>query len=229
MARPKPGPGRRAGLMLGDVTAASWQPGSPRAIQLVSWEATHSLHAPSEDCFGASGPPRAALFGLSVGQQVQPIPSPGWGRQGHGYTQARARKRGGADARGREPRPHGGRGPQAQSSLSRGKQPTVFTLPQKTVLGRVDPHSLPSLRLESASRYSLSHPRAGAARGVSRPKPGPGRGAGLMLGDVSPGHMAAGVPTHNPACLLGSNPQSSRSLGRLFRGGRTPKRGPLWA
>ena len=43
-----------------------------------------------------------------------------------------------------------------------------------------------------------------------------------MLGDVSPGHMAAGVPRRNPACLLGSNPQSSRSLGRLFWGAWTP-------
>ena len=43
-----------------------------------------------------------------------------------------------------------------------------------------------------------------------------------MLGDVSPSHMGAGVPTRNPACLLGSNPQSSRSLRRVFRGGWTP-------
>ena len=173
--------------------------------------------------------PRAALVGLSMGDQVQPIPPPGLGPPGAWLAQARAGKRCGADVRGREPRPHGGLGPQAQSSLSPWKQPTVFTLPQKTVLGRLDPHARPSLGLASASRSSRSHPRAGAARGVARPKPVPGSEAGLTLGDVSPGHMAARVPRRNPACLLGSNPQSSRSLGRLFRGGWTPMCGPLWA
>ena len=146
MDRPKPGPGRGSGMMLGDMTPATWRPVSPGAIQLVPWEATHSFHAPSEDCFGA-----------------------------------------------------GGR------------------------------HALPSLGLAWASRSSRSHPRAGVARGVATTKPGPGRGPGLMLLDVSPVHMAAGVPRRNPACLLGSNPQSSRSLGRLFRGGWTLMCGPLWA
>ena len=70
--------------MLGDVSPGHMAAGVPRIIQLVSWEATHSLHAPLEDCFGAAGPPCAALFGLSMGEQVQPIPPPGWGRQGRG-------------------------------------------------------------------------------------------------------------------------------------------------
>ena len=70
--------------MLGYVTPGHMAPGIPTRNQLVSWEATKSLHAPSEDCFGAAGPTHAALFGLSVGEQVQPIPPPGWGRQGRG-------------------------------------------------------------------------------------------------------------------------------------------------
>ena len=68
--------------MLLDVSPGHMAAGVPRIIQLVSWEATHNLLAPSEDCFGAGGPQRAALFGLSVGQQVQPIPAPGLGPPG---------------------------------------------------------------------------------------------------------------------------------------------------
>ena len=58
----------------------------------------------------------------------------------HGFTQARAGRRGGTDAGGTDPRQqNGGRGPQARSSSSLGIQPTVFTSPRKTVSGRLDP------------------------------------------------------------------------------------------
>ena len=57
---------------------------------------------------------------------------------------------------------------------------------------------------------------------------GPGRGAGQMFGDVTPGNMAAaGVPRLGQVRLLGSNQQSSRPFGRLLRGGWTPTPGPF--
>ena len=66
--------------------------------------------------------------------------------------------------------------------------------------------------------------------GVARPKPGPGRRAGLTLRDVIPGRMAtAGVPRSKTVRLLGSNQQTSRPLGRLLWGGGNPWLGPFRA
>ena len=57
------------------------------------------------------------------------------------------------------------------------------------------------------------------------PFPGPGNGAGLMLGDMTPGNMAeARVLRHNQL-IPGSSQQSSCPLGRLLRGGWTPTHG----
>ena len=62
--------------------------------------------------------------------------------------------------------------------------------------------------------------------GVSRPEPGPGRGAGMMLGDVKPGSMVTtGVLRRNQVHFLGSNQQHSRTLGRLLWRGWTPMSG----
>ena len=78
MARPEPGPGRGARLILRDVTPGSRATAQvPRRHQFVSWEATSILHAHWEVCFGEAGRPRAALFGLSVDEQIQPIQPPG--------------------------------------------------------------------------------------------------------------------------------------------------------
>ena len=64
--------------------------------------------------------------------------------------------------------------------------------------------------------------------GVARPEPGLGRGAGLMLGDVTPGSMAtAGVPRRNQVRVLGSNQQPSRQLRSLVRGVWTPHAWPF--
>ena len=71
VARPKPGPGRGAGPAQGDVTPGKWRPGSSSPIKPVSQNATSSLHAHSEGCFGEAGTPRVALFGPSVVTQVQ--------------------------------------------------------------------------------------------------------------------------------------------------------------
>ena len=64
--------------MLGDVTPGSWLlQGSPGATKFVSWEATSSLHAHSEGCFRNARPLCAALYGLSVDEQTQPMQTPG--------------------------------------------------------------------------------------------------------------------------------------------------------
>ena len=104
------GTGRGEGLMLGDVTPATWLPsGSPGSANSVSRDASSSLHTHTEGCFGAAGPPYGALFWPSMDEQVQPIrplapltlgarldPSPG-----------QAEKMGGVDTRGRESQQHG--------------------------------------------------------------------------------------------------------------------------
>ena len=109
VARPKPGPGRGAELLRGDVASGRWRPGSSSPIKPVSKTATSSLHAHFEGCFGEAEPPRVAIFGPSVVTQVQ--------------------------------------------------QPD---------------------------------PRVGGARGVARPKPWPGRGAGTVRGNVTPGRWRPG-------------------------------------
>ena len=71
VARHKLGPGRGAGQAQGDVTPRRWRLGSSSPIKPVSQNATSSLHAHSEGCFGEAGPPRVALFVRSVITQVQ--------------------------------------------------------------------------------------------------------------------------------------------------------------
>ena len=86
--------------------------------------------------------------------------------RGCGYTQARAGKKGGADAQGRDPRQYGYcRVAQEQPSSSAGKQPAAFTPTWKAAKGRLDPHARPFSGLAWWSRYSQSDPRAGDARG----------------------------------------------------------------
>ena len=73
-SRPETWPGRGAGLTLGDVTPGSMgTSGVPGATKFVSWEASSILHAHLEGCYEEAGPPRMALFGLSVVKRVQPI------------------------------------------------------------------------------------------------------------------------------------------------------------
>ena len=62
--------------------ATWWLPGFPGLAKFVSWEATSSLHAHSEVCFGADRPPCAALFWPSMDELVQPIRPPGQETQG---------------------------------------------------------------------------------------------------------------------------------------------------
>ena len=63
-----PSPG---GKSVGDVTPGRWRPGSSSPIKPVSQNATRSLHAHLEGCFGEAGPPCVALFGPSVVTQLQ--------------------------------------------------------------------------------------------------------------------------------------------------------------
>ena len=146
VARPKPGPGRGAGPAQGDVTPSRWRLGSSSPIKPVSKNATSSLHAHLEGCFGEAGPPRVALFWPSVVTQLQ--------RPDH---------------------------------------------------------------------------RASGARGVARPKPGPGREVGPAQGGRDPLQMAAGILKPDQACLPECNQQPSRPLGRLLRVGCTPTCGPFRA
>ena len=78
MVRPKPEPGKWAGLTLGDVTLSNMSDAREHKLgKFVSWEASSSLHAPLEGCFVAAGPPRQALLGPGMDEPVQPIRPPG--------------------------------------------------------------------------------------------------------------------------------------------------------
>ena len=56
---------------------ATWLlPRSPGSAKFVSWEATSSLHAHSEFCFRAAGPPHMALFWPRMDELVQAIRPP---------------------------------------------------------------------------------------------------------------------------------------------------------
>ena len=71
VARPNPRPVRGARPAQGELTPSRWRPGSSSPIKPVSRNATTSLHAHLEGCFGEAGPPRVAIFGPSVVTQLQ--------------------------------------------------------------------------------------------------------------------------------------------------------------
>ena len=77
VASPKPGPGRGAGPVQGDVTPGRWRPGSSSPIKPVSRNATSSLHAHSEGCFGEAGPPTRGPFRASRGNPGTATRPPG--------------------------------------------------------------------------------------------------------------------------------------------------------
>ena len=56
--------------MLRDLTPSSMSEAGVKGATNFSREATSSLHAHSEDCFGAAGRPRASLFGLIFGDMT---------------------------------------------------------------------------------------------------------------------------------------------------------------
>ena len=106
VTRPKPGPGRGARKRCGaDVGGRdSWKtwllPGFPGSAKFVSWEATSSLHAHLDGCFGAAGHTPVALFGPSMDDLVQPIRPPGQERLGLWIDLSRAAKRGQEEGQG---------------------------------------------------------------------------------------------------------------------------------
>ena len=101
-------------------------------------------------------------------------------------------------------------------------QPAVFAPTRKAASGRLDPQRVALFGPSVVTQVQRPDPRAGGARGVARPKPGQGRGAGPSRGDVTSARMAAGVLKPDQACLPECNQQPSRPLRRLLRGGKNP-------
>ena len=142
---------------------------------------------------GRLDPPRLALFGPSVVTQVQQ-PNPR-----AGGTRAVAR-----------PKPGPGRwaGPACGDLTPASMAAGVFKPDQACLPQCNQEHSRPlrkaaSVRLDhqyvalfgpsvvtQVQRHDL---QASGARGVARPKPGPGSAVGLALGDETPSRMAAAV------------------------------------
>ena len=98
-------------------------------------------------------------------------------------------------------------------------QPAAFTPTRKAASGRLDPPHLALFGPSLVTQVQRPDPRDSGARGVARPKPGLGRGAGPPRRDVTPGRMAARVLKPDQACL----PQCSLHAhsGKLLRGGWT--------
>ena len=71
-------------------------------------------------------------------------------------------------------------------------QPVAFTPTRKAALGRLDPPRMALCGPRVATQVHQPSPLAGGARGVARPKPGPGRGEGPARGDVTLGRWQPG-------------------------------------
>ena len=89
---------------------------------------------------------------------------------------------------------------------------------RKAASGRLDPPHVALFGRSLVTQVQQSDPRASGARGVARPKPGLGRGAGPSRGDVTSGRMAAGVLKPDLACLPECNQQPARPLRKAASG-----------
>ena len=182
-----------------------------------------------EGCFGEAGPPHVALFGPSVVTQVQRPDPRASGARGVARPKPGPGRGAGPERRDVTPARMAARCPQAPSGLSPGMQPAAFTPTQKAASGRLDTPHVALFGPSVVTQVQRHDPRACGARGVANPKHEPGRGAGPLCGDVTPGSMAAGVLKPHQACPPECNQPPSRPLGRLLRGGWTPTRGPFRA
>ena len=176
---------------------------------------------------GRLDPPRVALLGPSMVTQVQRPNPRASGARGVDRPKPGPGRGVGPARRDMTPWQNGSRGPQAdQACLPQcNQQPSrplgrlirgAWTTPRVALFG-------PSV-LTQLQRIDIL---ASGAMGVARPKPGPGRGAGPALGDVTPSRVAAGVLKPDQACLPECNQQPSRPLGRLLQGGWTPHAWPF--
>ena len=182
------GLGRGAGLTLGGRD--SWQHGCCRGPQV--WPSSSpgkqpAVFTPTRKSASGRLDPNPWHFShqewTSRYSKSDPRPwdTRGMARPNPGTARG-AGKRGVADLRGRDTQQHGCcQGPQARPSSSPGKQPAVFTPTRNSASGWLEQHALPFSGLAWTRGYSQSDHRAGDTRGVARPKPKPGRGAGLML------------------------------------------------
>ena len=130
--------------------------------------------------------PHVALFGPSVVTQVERPDPRASGARGVARQKARAGKRGGAGARGLDSQQNGCCGPEARSGLSPGMQPAAFTPTQVGCFGEAGPPHVALFGPSVITQVQRSDPRSSGARGVARPNPGPGRGAGPAQGDMTP-------------------------------------------
>ena len=167
------------------MTPGRWQPGSSSPIKPVSRNATRSLHAHLEGCFGEAGPPRVDLFGPSVVTQVQ-RPNP-WASGAKGVARPK-------------PGPGRGAGPAQGDMTPRRWQPgsssQIKPVSQNATsslhahlegcFGEAGPPRVALFGPSVVTQVQRPNPLAGGARAVARPKPGPGRGAGLAQGYVTP-------------------------------------------
>ena len=101
-------------------------------------------------------------------------------------------------------------------------QPAAFTPTWKTASGRLDPTRVALFGPSVVTQVQQPNPRAGGARGVARPKPGQGRGAGPASRDLTPGRIAARVFKPDQACLPECNQQHSRPLMKAASGRLDP-------
>ena len=163
-----------------------------------------------------------ALFGPSVVTQAQrPDPRAGGAR---GVARPKTRLgRGAGPARGdvTPARMAAGVLKPDQACLPECNQQPSCPL-RKAASERLDPTCVALFGPSLVTQLQRSDPQAGGARGVARPKPGPGRGAWPASGDMTPGRMAAVVLKPDQGCLPEYNQQPSRPLRRLLRGGWTP-------
>ena len=167
-------------------------------------------------------PPHVALFGPSVVTQVQRHDPRDSGARGVARPKPGPGRGAGPDSGDVTPsRMAAAVLKRHQSCLPECNQQPARPL-RKAASVRMDTPCMALFGSSVVTQVQRPDPQASGARGVARPKPGPGRGVGPAQGDLTPSRMAAAVLKPAQGCLPECNQQSLSPLGRLLRGGWTP-------
>ena len=97
---------------------------------------------------------------------------------------------------------------------------------RKAASGRLDTPHVALFGPSVVTQVQQHEPWANGARGVARPKPGPGRGVGPAQGDLTPSRMAAAVLKPDLDYLPECNQQSSHPLRKAASGKLDPHTWP---
>ena len=105
-------------------------------------------------------------------------------------------------------------------------QPAAFTPTRKAASGRLDPTRVALFGPRVETQVLRPDSQASGARGVARPKPGPGRGAGPVRGEVTPGRWRPGSSSPIKPVSRNATNSDPTHWASGARGVARPKPGP---